>query len=391
MKVITNIFPWYVKSTNRELRVHLDVMDLAKQFPDLSFMRINDPTAFIAGNAMQLASALFDRTPAKRWLRNWYPASVLGSVNYVPESALTRSGADVFFAHEYFPVNIRSEVMPTVYETITVSDEVMSFYGLGEHSAELEQERAFELRRKEAHGHASTIINIRDPSSARRFGNLLPAIADKIRIVPPYLQYVEPVAEDFVREKHNSSTQLNLLFIGNDARRKGLPILISVLSALPEQLRARIRLTVISRFIDGPVDVSAFPCEVRAGIATETLLELIRDSHIFVLPTRADTFGVVLLEAMAAGCAVISSRRDPQDWILDDGRAGLLVEPTDPAEIADALIRLVAAETRLQLALNGRERFIQHFHHVVVGQGYRNLFEEAQAIWRREHNRNKQP
>jgi len=91
----------------------------------------------------------------------------------------------------------------------------------------------------------------------------------------------------------------------------------------------------------------------------------------------------VFLEAMASGCAVIGPKRDPQDWILDYGRAGLLVEPRDPDSIAAAIQLLVEDPNLwLSMALAGRQRFLDVYYHRVVAQQYRELFEEAIELWR---------
>lgn len=61
----------------------------------------------------------------------------------------------------------------------------------------------------------------------------------------------------------------------------------------------------------------------------------------FVLPSLWEGFGLVLLEAMAAGRPVVASMVGPIPEIVVDGVTGLLVHPGDPAALAEAIIRLL--------------------------------------------------
>ncbi len=101
-------------------------------------------------------------------------------------------------------------------------------------------------------------------------------------------------------------------------------------------------------------------------------------SHIFAMPTLADTFGFVYLEAMANGCAVIGPNTQPQSWILDDGIAGLMVKPTSVPALCEAIRSLVEnPELRTRIALAGLKRFRSTFSAPVVAAQYHELFADA--------------
>ena len=61
---------------------------------------------------------------------------------------------------------------------------------------------------------------------------------------------------------------------------------------------------------------------------------------LFVAPSRFESFGLVFVEAMRVGKAVIGCRAGGMPEVVADGLNGLLVEPGDPAGLADALVRL---------------------------------------------------
>lgn len=89
--------------------------------------------------------------------------------------------------------------------------------------------------------------------------------------------------------------------------------------------------------------------------------ELLRECDLFVLPTLFDAFPTVLLEAMAEGKPCIASGVGGVPEILDSSCA-ILVPPTDPAALANAINRALGdAEWRIAAGRAARKRFEQHF------------------------------
>jgi glycosyltransferase involved in cell wall biosynthesis len=81
----------------------------------------------------------------------------------------------------------------------------------------------------------------------------------------------------------------------------------------------------------------------------------------FVMPSRDEGFGFVFVEAMRAGRPCVGAR-GAADEIIVDGDTGWLVTAGDPAQLRDAVVRLLrdraAADT---MGARGRVRFLQHF------------------------------
>jgi glycosyltransferase involved in cell wall biosynthesis len=65
-------------------------------------------------------------------------------------------------------------------------------------------------------------------------------------------------------------------------------------------------------------------------------------ADVFCLPSLQEGFGIVFLEAMAAGLPIVASRAAAIPDVVPNGKAGILVDPSDPAALADALILVLS-------------------------------------------------
>lgn len=120
-------------------------------------------------------------------------------------------------------------------------------------------------------------------------------------------------------------------FLGRDDPRKGLDLLLGV---WPE-IRRRVgdaQLVVMGATRDIPVEGVSF----RGRVSEGEKRRLLASSAIYVAPnTGGESFGIVLAEAMAAGCAIVAS--DLPGFREVVGSSGELVPPGDTAGLADAV------------------------------------------------------
>ncbi|MBY0396532.1 MAG: glycosyltransferase [Thermoleophilia bacterium] len=95
----------------------------------------------------------------------------------------------------------------------------------------------------------------------------------------------------------------------------------------------------------------------------------------FVLPSRHEPLGNVLLEAWAAGTPSVSTRAEGPDWFMRDGTDGLMVPIDDPAAMAAALARLRDDPAAARgYAANARTRLAAMFSEEAVAEAYLRLF-----------------
>ncbi len=141
------------------------------------------------------------------------------------------------------------------------------------------------------------------------------------------------------------------------------PTILSVARQYPRKnthtlLRALLRVTsslpdVRLRVVGGGPELPRLKAAVRdLGLEDRVdLLGTVADSEdvrreyfradCFCLPSLQEGFGIVFLEAMAAGLPVVAGRAGAVPEVVPDGEAGLLVDPEDPQEIADAILRVL--------------------------------------------------
>jgi phosphatidylinositol alpha-mannosyltransferase len=168
-----------------------------------------------------------------------------------------------------------------------------------------------------------------------------------------------------------------IAFLGRlDEERKGLPVL---LDAVPRVLAAvpGARFLVAGRGDTGPDEVrellgeeAASAVEFLGGISDEDKARLLSSVDIYCAPqTGGESFGIVLVEAMSAGAAVVASDLGAFSRVLDDGAAGVLFTTGDSAALAATLIRVLKDPAlRAEVTARAQEVVPQYDWAVVTDQ-----------------------
>ena len=152
-----------------------------------------------------------------------------------------------------------------------------------------------------------------------------------------------------------------ILFVGRLEERKGLSTLLDAYQLL-RQVRADCQLVVVGdgalrRGYERRVEEEGIPDVRFCGFIPEQEKPgYLTAADIYCAPnTGKESFGVILLEAMASGRPVVATAIDGFRQVLTEGREGLLVPPGDDGAMATALARLLDhPEQRLEMGRAGR-------------------------------------
>ena len=152
------------------------------------------------------------------------------------------------------------------------------------------------------------------------------------------------------------------LFVGHISPRKGLKHLVRAMPAVLDAI-GNVKFVVIGP--DRGEEAALIKLAARLGTSDSliftghlnhgTVMDAYPTADVFVLPSEYEAFGIVLLEAMAAGRPVIASRVGGTMDIIQNGQTGLLVDEKDPGQLAQAIIRLLRDREAAE-KLGGRAR-----------------------------------
>jgi glycosyltransferase involved in cell wall biosynthesis len=206
------------------------------------------------------------------------------------------------------------------------------------------------------------------------FVRMFPRATAKVRCVPYYLPDVTAISDDALQAKRADTGPVRVLFVGKEARRKGLPQFVAAYRALDAATQRQLDVHVISAMLDGAVDL---PPAWHWQRSVPDVQAAMRNAHALIFPSLAEAFGLVLVEAMAAGCMPVTTIAPLQRSIVGE-QAGLFADPRDAGAIADCLRTLVLDRDRLQHGMRAaRERFDRQYAVGPVGQRYAGLLWEG--------------
>jgi glycosyltransferase involved in cell wall biosynthesis len=154
-----------------------------------------------------------------------------------------------------------------------------------------------------------------------------------------------------------------ILFLGNLEPRKNLPVLLEAFDDLPKEFQRRYPLVVAGAYGWHLHELRKALRRIRArdnviftGYVPQAMLpDLYRGATLFVYPSLYEGFGLPVLEAMASGVAVVTSRASSLPEVVGD--TGILVDPRDAPELGRAILELLHHENlRSEMAARGLER-----------------------------------
>jgi glycosyltransferase involved in cell wall biosynthesis len=203
--------------------------------------------------------------------------------------------------------------------------------------------------------------------------------ADRVRVVSDWLRdvaldngYRGPIEQHIAFSDYGAfyrgapeplPRRPHAVFVGVLERYKAVDVLVDSWPAVLERVPDA-RLTILGA---GSDDAAIRAQIERVGVESSVTMmppvarpavrELLDTAWLLCLPSRSEGLGRIVLEAMAAGRAVVASRAGGPEELVEDGANGRLVEPDDPCDLARALSEVLADRSEAErMGADGRQR-----------------------------------
>jgi starch synthase len=184
-------------------------------------------------------------------------------------------------------------------------------------------------------------------------------------------QYAPDLGTDVLDRYGVDPDQPSVVFVGRITRQNGVPVLLRAAA----QLDPEVQLVLCAGQPDTPElgeEVTRLVEELQGSrrgviwlqgmLERREVIQLLSHATAFACPSLYEPLGIVNLEAMACGSAVVASKTGGIPEVVADGETGLLVPPDDPTSLASALNELARDPDRAAaMGRTGRDRAIAEF------------------------------
>lgn len=240
------------------------------------------------------------------------------------------------------------------------------------------------------------------PAAAKFHGNALGVGADAFTVVPNGVNVATFAGSAAGRtdpsdpgRDHARTTDLGagnadvddggptVLFVGRLEQRKGLEGLIRAFPSVKKHC-PDVRLLVVGEGPERERCESLLAADVRDAVHflgrvdADELVELYRSADLYVSPALGgESFGIVLLEAMAAGTPVVASDIFGYRSVVTDGDTGVLVPPQNAHALAQAIIAVLGDDDMRTSLIEAGRAHADQFDWPVVTQRLRRIYEQV--------------
>jgi len=188
---------------------------------------------------------------------------------------------------------------------------------------------------------------------------------EKIHVLPPFIK-------SQTANTKKGSQEIIIGFVGDDFKRKGGPLLLEAFKILTKKY-ANLYLKIISNYkIENSENIKSYGRKTR----DELFSSFYPDCDIFVLPTKADFFGMSILEAMSFGIPVITTDVYAMSEIIDDGKDGFLIPSNNlDALLAKMTILIEDKELREKMGGKAKNKILERFNPEIIGKNLKRIYE----------------
>jgi starch synthase len=216
---------------------------------------------------------------------------------------------------------------------------------------------------------------------------------EKIRVVYNGVdtELFRPIDNPEIPEKSSVEGKKVVLYVGHFGLRKGLPFLIRAMKTVTREVPNSMLVCVGGvpswlpkreywSYLNGLIEQNDLVGKVilLERIPNEKLPSYYSISSVFVLPSYYESFGKVVIEAMACERPAISSRMGGTQDLIEDGVNGFLVNFADPDGLAKAIVTVLQDESLARsMGKVGRQRVVRDFTWAAVARRVDSIYGEV--------------
>lgn len=216
------------------------------------------------------------------------------------------------------------------------------------------------------------------------YPNVDPARVHVIRNGIDTEEYSPDLGTDVLERYGVDPDRPSVVFVGRITRQKGVPVLLRAAAELDPRAQLVLcagapdtpeLLAEVTELVDGLKARRDGVLWISGMLQKPEVIQLLSHAALFACPSVYEPLGIVNLEAMACGAAVVASRVGGIPEVVDEGVTGLLVPPDDPAALAAAM-NTVLADPRRATAMGeaGRDRAVTEFGWAAIARQTTDLY-----------------
>ena len=170
----------------------------------------------------------------------------------------------------------------------------------------------------------------------------------------------QPSTNDInLKDYYDRKPTFLLTYVGRVAPEKDLDILMDTARNLPAPYKDKVHWLIVG---EGPLlkklQEEKLPNVTFTGyVHGSELANIYATSTLFIFPSTTETFGNVVLEALACGTPVVASKSGGVQEIIQHGKTGILCEPRNATQMIDAICKLLANPLRITAMENEARKY----------------------------------
>jgi alpha-maltose-1-phosphate synthase len=236
---------------------------------------------------------------------------------------------------------------------------------------------------------AAAVVAVSDGMRADVMAAYPEISAERIRVIRNGIDTSEyhPDPNTDVLERYGIDTgRPYVIFVGRITRQKGVPVLLRAASGLVPEAQLVLlagaadtpeQLTEVTELVDGLRATRSGVFWIPEMLPKREVIQLLTHATVFACPSVYEPLGIVNLEAMACGTAVVGSRTGGIPEVVADGETGLLVPVGEPEPLAVALNTLLGDPDRAEaMGQAGRKRAVAEFGWPAIAAQTADLYAE---------------